>query len=177
VNLANFFFIMAFSGTEFTLTFLAAERLNFTPAQNGLLFLFIGIVLALMQGGYVRRKASIVGEVKMAKQGFLILIPALIAVGFSHATWALYLSTFFMAVGSAQVIPCLTALASKYAPAEEQGRVLGTFRSLGSLGRTMGPLIACVLYWQSNASLPYIVGGLAMLLPFLLLNKLRKMES
>lgn len=177
VNLTNFFFLVAFSGTEFTLTFLAAERLNYTPAQNGVLFLFIGVVLALMQGGYVRRKASVVGEVKMAKQGLIILVPALIGVGFSYYSWMLYISVFFMAVGSAQVIPCITALVSKFAPPEEQGRILGTFRSLGSLGRTMGPLIACVLYWQANATLPYIAGGLAMLIPVFLLRTLKKLEA
>ena len=177
VNLTNFFFLAAFSGTEFTLTFLAVERLNYTPAQNGLLFLFIGMTLAFTQGGYVRRKASIVGENKMAIQGLWILMPALIGVGFSHHTWMLYLSTFFMAIGSAQVIPCITAMVSKYSPASEQGRVLGTFRSLGALGRTIGPLVACVLYWRANATMPYIAGAAALLIPILLLRMIKKLDD
>lgn len=177
VNFSNFFFLTAFSGTEFTLTFLAAERLDYSPAQTGILFLFIGIVLALMQGGYVRRKAPIVGEVKMAKHGLIILIPALVGVGLSYNSWVLYFSVFLMAVGSAQVIPCITALVSKFAPPEEQGRILGTFRSLGSLGRTMGPLIACILYWQASAALPYYIGGLAMLIPFFILKTIRQAQD
>jgi MFS family permease len=135
------------------------------------------MTLAFTQGGYVRRKASIVGENKMAIQGLLILMPALIGVGFSHHTWMLYLSTFFMAIGSAQVIPCITAMVSKYSPASEQGRVLGTFRSLGALGRTIGPLVACVLYWRANATMPYIAGATALLIPILLLRMIKKLDD
>ena len=61
-NLSNFFFLVAFAGAEFGLTFLAAERLGYGPQQNATLFVFVGVILALVQGGYVRRRAPIIGR-------------------------------------------------------------------------------------------------------------------
>ena len=60
-NLVYLIYMLAFSGMEFTLTFLASERFDFTPAQNGGMFVFIGLILVLVQGGIVRRLASPVG--------------------------------------------------------------------------------------------------------------------
>ena len=58
VNWLFLVFITAFSGMEFTLTFLAAERFNYTPAQNGIIFLYIGFLLVLIQGGLVGRLSA-----------------------------------------------------------------------------------------------------------------------
>ena len=64
-NIGHFLFLFAFSGMEFTLTFLAMERLNYTSLENAYMFIFIGVIIALVQGGYVRRKAAIMGEKQM----------------------------------------------------------------------------------------------------------------
>ena len=102
------------------------------------MFLFVGFVLAFVQGSYVRRRSAAIGPQRMAIHGLIITAPGLMLLGSAHTTAMLYAGLFFMAVGSAQVIPCLTALASLYAPANEQGRVLGVFRSLGALARGVG---------------------------------------
>ncbi|PCJ56051.1 MAG: MFS transporter [Candidatus Hydrogenedentota bacterium] len=171
-NLTNFIFLTAFSGMEFSLTFLALDRLDFGPRQNAYMFLFIGLILALVQGGYVRRKAPIIGSKRMALQGFVMVIPGLVFVGMAQSVGVLYLGLFLMAVGSAQVIPCLTALASSYAPANEQGRILGVFRSLGALARGVGPLLACLLYWRLGSAISYYIGAVAIILPIMLTAKL-----
>jgi len=167
-NLTNFLFLTAFSGMEFSLTFLAMDRLGYGPRQNALMFVFIGVTLALVQGGYVRRWSAIVGPKRMSIHGLLLTIPGLVMIGLAESTALLYMGLFFMAVGSAQVIPCLTALASIYAPPEEQGRVLGVFRSLGALARALGPLFACVAYWQLGSANAYFLGAAAIGLPLLM---------
>lgn len=171
-NLAYFFFLLAFSGMEFTLTFLTFERLEYTNIEQGWMFVFIGLVLVLMQGGYVRRKASVIGERKMAFRGMVFLIPGLVLLGFAEGNILLYLGLFFMAVGSAQVIPCLTTLASQYAPPEEQGRVTGVFRSLGALARAFGPIVACFLYWRVGSLYFYLAGAAFVILPLILVRTL-----
>ena len=171
-NLAYFFFLLAFSGMEFTLTFLTFERLKFTNMEQGWMFVFIGFVLVFMQGGYVRRKAPEVGESKMAFRGLIFLMPGLVLLGLANSLFTLYLGLFLMAVGSAQVIPCLTTLASRYAPPEEQGRVTGVFRSLGALARALGPIAACLLYWRVGSLSFYVVGAAFILLPLALVRTL-----
>lgn len=173
-NLTNFLFLTAFSGMEFSLTFLAMDRLGYGPRQNAYMFVFIGVTLALVQGGYVRRRAAVIGPKRMSIHGLLLTIPGLVTIGLAESTALLYVGLFFMAVGSAQVIPCLTALASIYAPPEEQGRVLGVFRSLGALARALGPLLACVAYWQLGSANAYYVGAAAIGLPLLMAAALPK---
>ena len=172
--LSNFFFLLFFSGCEFTLTFLTFERLGYSPSQNGLMFVFIGFVLIMVQGGYVRRQASVIGEKAMAKKGLLFLVPALLILSFASNSWWLYFGLLFMGIGSAMVIPTTTALASFGVPNSENGRVLGVFRSLGALGRTFGPLLACMLYWKFSSAMPYIVSTFALFLPFYLVSRIKR---
>ncbi len=175
VNLANFghfLFLLAFSGMEFTLTFLAVERLSFSSMDNAYMFIFIGFIIALVQGGYVRRKAGLVGEQKLAVRGLILLLPGLVLIGFAHHWLLLYGGLFFLAVGSSLVIPCITSLVTLYSPAENQGKVLGIFRSLGALARVIGPILASLIYWQWGASYPYFLGALFLLIPIFLLKKL-----
>ena len=171
-NFGHFLFLAAFSGMEFTLTFLAVERLSYTSMDNAYMFIFIGFLIALVQGGYVRRKAAIKGEKQMALQGLIFLIPGLIAIGLTQATWSLYLGLFFLAVGSSMVIPCLTSLVSLYTPPEYQGHSIGIFRSLGALARVIGPIGASLLYWKMGSSTPYFLGALFLIIPILMVGKL-----
>jgi MFS family permease len=172
VNFANFLFIAAFSGMEFTLTFLAFERFAFSSMDNAKMFIFVGFVLVLVQGGYVRRRAHQVGEKKLALIGLLILIPGLILIGQSMAVWWLFMSLVFLATGSGMVVPCLTTLASLFSPQTEQGRCLGHFRSLGALARTFGPLVASLCYWRFGATITYTIGAFSLIIPSWLVSTL-----
>jgi ferrochelatase len=179
VNLTNFsyfLFITAFSGMEFTLTFLAVERLGFTSMDNAYMFIFIGFIIGMVQGGYVRRKAHQVGERKMSFQGLISIIPGLIILAFAQSTLMLYFGLFFLAMGSAMIIPCLTSLVSFYTPREMQGQSLGIFRSLGSLGRVVGPIYASLIYWGLGSFWAYIIGGVLVLFPAFLVKKLPRPE-
>ncbi len=171
-NMIYFYFLLAFSGVEFTLTFLTYDRLKYTDINQGMMFVYIGFVLILMQGGYVRRKASVIGEKVMVRRGLVCLIPALLIMGYTHNTPVLLIGLFFLAAGSAQVIPCLTSLVTQYTPEDEQGRITGVFRSLGSLARACGPLFACALYWKIGSNWFYTLGAIFLIIPILLVPKL-----
>ncbi len=172
-NLGYFFFISAFSGMEFTLTFLAVERLNYSPLDNGFMFIFIGLVLALVQGGFVRRRASDIGEKKVALIGMVATIPGLVLIGHATNSFTLYFGLFFLAIGSAMIIPCLTALVSILSPSNLQGQALGIFRSLGALGRVIGPLAASLIYWKYGSKVPYLIGAISILLPLAVLKMVK----
>lgn len=167
-NIIYFLYLLAFSGMEFSLTFLAADRFDYGPKQIMVMFLFIGIILALMQGTYVRTRSGVIGPRRMGFQGLLLGVPGLAIVGFAPNPWVFYLGLLVMALGSAQVRPCLSALVSLYSPVREQGRILGVFRSLESLARAIGPLVACVLYWRLGSSMAYYIAAAIMTLPVVL---------
>lgn len=171
-NFAYFLFITAFSGMEFTLTFLAVERLGYTSMDNAYMFIFIGFIIGMVQGGYVRRKAHSVGERKMAFNGLVAITPGLVILAFAQAGWMLYLGLFFLSLGSAMIIPCLTSLASFYSPIHMQGQALGIFRSLGALGRVIGPIYASLVYWKFGSVNAYLIGAVLIFLPAILVKRL-----
>jgi MFS family permease len=106
--------------------------------------------------------------------GLGILIPGLLLVGYSMSSFMMYAGLLFLAVGSAMVIPCITSLVSLYTPSTDQGHALGIFRSLGSLGRMIGPLSASLVYWKYGGGVSYLVGAIAILIPLLLVRSLPK---
>ena len=167
----NFLFTLGLSGTEFTLTFLAAERLGYGPAQNTWLFLFLGVVLMLGQGFLARRLARWLGEVPVVKLGLLVGVsgPALLALG--HTPLGFYVGLALLALGGSLLQPALSSLASLYGGAGAQGRTLGGYRAAGSLARVAGPLLAALGYFWLGSRTAYL--GLAALLLAPLLVGLR----
>ena len=167
-NLIYFIFLVGFAGMEFTLTFLAKDRFDYKSRDMMWIFIYVGLIIALVQGGLVRRLAPRLGEKKVSFMGLFLLVPGLIVTGGAQAVGMFYLGLGFLAVGSALATPCLTALASLYTPADRQGEVLGTFRSLGALSRAVAPILACAAYWKMGSVYPYYGAVVIMLLPLLL---------
>jgi len=184
----HFFFLTIFSGVEFTLTFLTFDLLDWSNTQNGKLIGSIGIVSALLQGGYVRRSMSKLGEGKMARRGVsscaiafisLALLPRYVQTQPSLTFKLLQIAAVCMAFTSATVVNSLTAFASLQCdeghfdevtgkiveehPQLAKGTALGKFRSAGQLGRALGPLLACASYWTFGPSITYGVSAIAMI--------------
>ncbi|KAL5530210.1 hypothetical protein ACEPAF_6467 [Sanghuangporus sanghuang] len=184
----HFLFLGLFSGVEFTLTFLTFDLFDWTNSQNGMLIGFIGIISALLQGGYVRRSMSKTGEGVMARRGvsscalglvLLAIVPRFATSRVSLAILLLRAAAVCLAFTSATVVNALTAYASLQCdeavdsdtgkphtthPKLAKGKALGQFRSSGQLGRAIGPLLACASYWTVGPSLTYAIAGAAMFL-------------
>ncbi|XP_069139380.1 major facilitator superfamily domain-containing protein 10-like [Argopecten irradians] len=115
--------------------------------QQGKMFFFIGTVMALVQGGYVRRIQS-GKQLRIATIGMSLLIPAFVIMAFAHSAVLMYLALMLFAFASATVVPCLTTLISEYGGSDQKGVILGVFRSLGALARAIGPVVSSVVYWS-----------------------------
>ncbi len=173
-NLVYLIFMLAFSGMEFTLTFLAVERFAFSPAQNGGMFVFIGFILILVQGGIVRRLATPVGEKRLALAGLSFGVAAFLSL-----SMAMHLGLFFgalalMAFAIGLASPTLSALVSLYSNESDQGANLGIFRSAGSLARAIGPLLAAFVYFVYGSQTAYLFGAIIVIIPLLMALKLPK---
>lgn len=164
-NFVYFFYLTAFAAIEFTLTFLAAARLGYGHAELAWMFVFVGLIIAFVQGGLVRRLAPWLGEARLARFGLALTVPGFVLIGLAESSGVLYAGLACMAVGSAFVMPCLSALVSRYCPADRQGLALGTFRSMGSLSRGVGPILGSLLYWKFGSASPYWVGAAFLILP------------
>lgn len=149
-------FLAMFSGMEYTLTFLTFDLFDWSNAQNGALIGSIGVMSALLQGGYVRRAMGKTGEGVMARRGvssamiglgLLSIVPTL---GQSQSgVWVLRGAAACLAFTSSTVVNALTAFASLQCAEDGEdehvdlakGKALGLFRSSGQLGRAVGPLL------------------------------------
>ncbi len=171
-NLIYFLYILGFAGMEFTLTFLARDRFAYTAQDNVWIFLYVGLLMAVVQGGVVRRLAPKLGEKPLLATGLLMVIPGLAILGIAGAPLWMYIGLGLLGVGGALANPSLTGLASLYAPEQRQGELLGVFRSLGSLARAIGPLVAAILYWRWGSQWSYFGGALLLVLPLLLVRRL-----
>lgn len=165
VLIVNFFYILLFSGFEFSVTFFYKLDFGFTPFQIGMVFLYLGLIIALGQGGLVRVLSKKVTEKKLAMAGLVLLPPALI--GLSHSAPVVWLSLLFLlpiSLGSALLQPALSSLASLLSPADRQGFSLGVFRSAGAMARAIGPLAGAYLYWILGIEVAYAIFAVLLLL-------------
>jgi len=69
-----------------------------------------------------------------------------------------------MAIGAGLCSPTLTALVSLYSDSRDQGKSLGSFRAIGSLGRAVGPILASIVFWWFGSESLYIEGAILTLL-------------
>jgi MFS family permease len=158
-NLVAFIYSLAFVTMETSITFLAAERFGYTARQNGYLLGFLGICSIITQGYIVRKLLAKVDEVRVLNSGLIFSAVGLLAIGFALQTWMLYAGLACLAVGSGLVNPATTGLISLYSGAEEQGRVLGIFRSLGSLSRAITPVLAGAAFWLLGSRCVFVSGA------------------
>jgi len=165
-NLMYFAYWCSFSSVEFTITFLATEKLGFKPVDIAWMFVFIGMSLIFFQGGVARQLIKRVGERRTALAGVCCTLPGFLIIGNAASTEVLYGGLLLMTAGSGMTMPSLNSLVSRYTPGDRQGLSLGVFRSLGSLSRAIGPIMGGLLYWKFDSSMPYWVGAAFLVVPF-----------
>ncbi len=168
VIVINALFVLGFSGLELTLSFLATDRLGYTPRQLTMVFVFTGVVSVLTQGMLVRRLVPRIGEKAGSLLGLLCACLGMgwLAVAMTPVT--VYLSLGLASVGSGFCYSALSALLSLYVGEDEQGRLMGLFRAVGSLTRAIGPVCAGALYWSFGSVACYAAAAGVIVLPLLL---------
>lgn len=170
-GLIYFQYLLFFSGLEFTLSFLTHNRFQFSPTDQGKLYLFSGVLMAIVQGGIVRRLKG-GNDPLYALVGLIVIVPAFILMGISTKVSHIYYSLTLYAISSAVVVPSLTTVVSLHSPPGSKGAVMGTLRSLGALARAIGPCLASLIYWTLGSTLCYLMGAIALCWPIYKMNKL-----
>lgn len=181
---AFFLFSLAFSGMEAMFVLFTGDIYGYGPAANGYLLAYMGVIIAIVQGGLVGRLTNRYGERPLAITGVGIELFALAALPFAPAlggfvpeigpllpvgptlssqVLALLVVLTALAVGNGFANVSLNTLVSRAAGSDEQGSAFGLTRSAGSLARTGGPIVAGALYASVAYWLPFVAAGLIML--------------
>jgi DHA1 family tetracycline resistance protein-like MFS transporter len=174
-----------FSCFESTLALLVSDNFHLgieydetKPARTVIyLFVFCGVIGALIQGGAIGRLVKKFGEPKLIAISLiftgisLALLPFIKGEGqlfwsklFQEQGWIKMLAALaLLAIGSSLTRPPVFGLLSNLTAADEQGATIGVAQSAGSLARILGPLFAATLYTHVP-SLPYVIcGGISIL--------------
>lgn len=158
-NLVAFIFSVAFVAMESALTFLGTKRFGYSARENGMLLAFLGLCAVVTQGYIVRKLLKTVDEIRVLTSGLGFSAVGLMLIGFASLPWMLYVGLALLALGSGLVNPATTGLISLYADPGEQGRVLGIFRSLGSLSRAFTPVLAGGVFWIFGSKSVFVTGA------------------
>lgn len=127
----------------------------------GLLFGFVGIVAAVVQGGMIRPLVKRAGELPLVALGAGLLAVSMALVPLASSLAAILGVLFLVACGNSLNGPTLLALVSHEAPPEEQGRALGFEQSVESLARILGLLLGGALF-DLREWAPYALGAVLM---------------
>ena len=177
VNIVAFVFSIAFVAMEVTITFLTAQRFGYTARQNGLLLGFLGVCSILTQGWIVRKILKPANETRILAAGLALACAGLLLTGLAAQPWVLYAGLAVLATGAGLVNPSSTGLISLYSSAADQGRVLGMFRSLGSLSRAFTPLLAGIVFWVFDATTLFVASAVLAAIACVLSRSLPQPET
>jgi MFS family permease len=162
------FFFITFSFANIHATFLLfAEKkdgLNLNQEEVGLLFSFIGIIAAIVQGTLIKFFKDKVGEERSLVIGNIFTGIGLALIPLSTNIPILLAILMILAFGNGLNNPMVLGLISQNVGQDEQGSVLGINQALGSLARFLGPVWGGFIFENLGFRFPFFSGGLFMLL-------------
>ncbi|MBS1547024.1 MAG: MFS transporter [Bacteroidetes bacterium] len=161
----SFIFITAFSMMQMTIALLWIDNYGLNEKQIGLMFAAVGVASAIVQGGMIGWLQRTFGERKLMVYGSLCMAVGLGMIPFIPLSLFVPLSIvsiLLLSLGNGCLNPTILSLLSRNAAQREQGEVLGTNQSFGSLARIAGPAMGGRLYSLGHA-LPYVSAAAIML--------------
>lgn len=131
-------------------------------------FAYVGVVMVLTQGYFIRKWIPHFGEKKVLFFGLIAMAASFIGIGFSFSILVLAVMMTLLAIGNGCMRPPIVGLASVIADEEEQGYVLGVMNSMGAIGRIVGPVMGGWLYQELSKGAPFFTSGAMALVGVLL---------
>ena len=169
--------ITAFAGMETTFALWANSAYGWGPQQVGYNFLYVGLVLVVVQGGALGPLSRRFGEARLVIAGAAMIALGLLFLPFALELWRLLAVNTLLAFGMGVLNPSVTSLISQQAEIDERGGILGVSQSASSLSRILGPAAAGPLFELHGRDAPYIAGAIVMLLVLAMALRLPRVKS
>ncbi|MFM2305621.1 MAG: hypothetical protein RLZZ367_290 [Bacteroidota bacterium] len=139
------------------------ETFHFTKKELGMVFGYIGVWIAITQGGITRQLAKRMAPPAILRFSIIGLAIAILITLLPHQAWMLYLVNPLIAIFQGLTQPNQTSIVSSLATKENQGEILGIQQSLQSFAFTVPPILAGFML-NIDVRLPMIVAALFTLL-------------
>ncbi|MGE4169257.1 MAG: MFS transporter [Candidatus Margulisiibacteriota bacterium] len=161
ICLTQMVYMILFSGFETSFSAFTHRVFGYTTQQNSWLFVFVGLMMLVVQGGITRRATR--NLKRMVGVGLSITALSVFGLSMAHGLGMLLVSLAALALGVGLVNAYMPSLLSGFAHADSRGALMGLYEGLGSLSRIIGPLGAfgfVLLYTR----LSYFAFGLVLVL-------------
>ena len=142
--------MLAFSAFEVTYSLFVQSRLGFTESGIYWIFVYIGLLIVLVQGGLVRKFVPRFGERRLVIWGAFITGAGMLVLALAGNLATLLAASLLIAVGQGIRSPSVQSLISRGASAHEQGHILGTAQGMLAIARIVGPILGGWLYGMST---------------------------
>ena len=144
--LALYFLVfLAFNFFYIVFSVHAATILEWSLAEIGAFFTFMGMAMVVVQGPILKRASRVWSERALVIDGSLVLAVSFLFFTVDGKPQA-YIGTTLLALGNGLMWPSLMALLSMATGREEQGAVQGFASSGGAVASTLGLLVGGLLY-------------------------------
>lgn len=164
--LLRIFFAFTFSCYTTIVVLFAKDAFNLSPAELGILFLFIGVFVIFNQGVVSHRMAKWVGDHKAFHLGQGIMALGLLLFLIKPNLWLYVVFAYIVNLGFSISMPTLRTLMAVSVNKSQQGEVTGIDGSLQAISVALAPIAASAIYTHtSNVAFSLFAGFLA--IPYL----------
>ena len=176
------FIYIASHATQSTWTFYTMEKFKWNEQMVGYSLGFVGLMIAIVQGGLIRIVIPKLGQKKSIYVGLTLYVIGFICFAFATKSWMMFAFVVPFSLGGI-CGPALQGVMSGQVPANEQGELQGALTSLISVTSIVGPLLMTNLFSYFTASdapiyfpgAPFLMG--AVLTLFSVLFAVRSLEK
>lgn len=183
IGLAICLFVVYFAGhaVQSVWTFYTIRKFNWDEDLVGYSLGFIGLMIALVQGGLIRIAIPKLGQYRSISVGLLLYAAGMMLFGLANQGWMMFAFMIPYSMGGIAG-PALQGVMTNEVPANEQGELQGGLTSLMSLSSIFGPwFMTYVFYYFTNDNAPvylpgapyYIAAVLMLISVFLAVNSFR----
>lgn len=156
----GFAVVTGFAAFEVTFAQFLHARLDLPHSGVSFLFVYVGVLAVVVQGGLVGRATRWLGEANLVIGGLVCTAAGLLLLSSAHRLGAILAALPVVALGAGMVNPSLTALVSRRAAADQQGMALGAFQGVSSLARVVGPFTAEMALGSWGVAAPQVGAAL-----------------
>ncbi|MBX7230459.1 MAG: MFS transporter [Bdellovibrionales bacterium] len=148
---------LAMANMEASLFMLVQDRFHWSMGTASWGFAYVGVIMALTQGGLIRRTLPLWGETRSFLIGLVAMGLGFGGIAISHQIYPLAVAVTLLALGNGLANPALTGSISLLTSSEHQGETLGVNQSLSALARILGPGIGGFTYQEWGGEIPFII--------------------
>jgi multidrug resistance protein len=166
-------FNFSFDGVNSVMGVFIKNKFTTSPLTLGLLFVFVGIATAFVQGSLIERLVPRYGEKRMALVGLLGSVIGWPLVILTPVLWLLFPVTFLQSGVTGFIWATTGAMAAGLVQEHEQGQLAGVNVALAGLMAMLGPLWAGAVYDRVSPNAPFWMGSILLILACLLLGRVQ----